>query len=216
MVKICPIMKYAIALKMEVSIDTLGPVYPGQTLQLELCTPCNDEPSILYAEVSSIHLPNSTCKVASQTETNVIHNYSKPANFTIVSEATNVCKLFLATSSHLYHINEAFYVKLLSCPVGFTLQSGVCDCDPVFSTYTDKCYIDYSAIEYSANTWITPRTSYTNNTEYLISNCPMDYCLPYSSKINLLYPDTQCQFNLVFTVSISFQYGVWIIKMYKV
>ena len=36
------------------SIDTLGPVYPGQTLQLELCTPCNDEPSILYAEVSSI------------------------------------------------------------------------------------------------------------------------------------------------------------------
>ena len=198
------------------SIDTLGPVYPGQTLQLELCTPCNDEPSILYAEVSSIHLPNSTCKVASHTETNVIHNYSKPANFTIVSEATNVCKLFLATSSHLYHINEAFYVKLLSCPVGFTLQSGVCDCDPVFSTYTDKCYIDYSAIEYSANTWITPRTSYTNNTEYLISNCPMDYCLPYSSKINLLYPDTQCQFNLVFTVSISFQYGVWIIKMYKV
>ena len=177
------------------SIDTLGPVYPGQTLQLELCTPCNDEPSILYAEVSSIHLPNSTCKVASQTETNVIHNYSKPANFTIVSEATNVCELFLATSSHSYRINEAFYVKLLPCPVGFTLQSGVCNCDPVFSTYTDKCYIDHSAIEYSANTWVTAHTSYTNNTEYLISNCPMDYCLPYSSKINLLYPDTQCQFN---------------------
>ena len=93
------------------SIDTLGPVYPGQTLQLELCTPCNDESSIMYAEVSSIHLPNSTFKVASQTETNVIHNYSKPANFTIVSEATNVCELFLATSSHSHHINEAFYVK---------------------------------------------------------------------------------------------------------
>ena len=177
------------------SIDTLGPVYPGQTLQLDLCTPCNDEPSILYAEVSSIHLPNSTCKVATQTETNVIHNYSKPTNFTIVSEATNVCELFLSTSSHSHYINEAFYVRLLSCPVGFTLQGGVCDCDPVFSTYTDKCYIDHSAIEYSANTWITVHTSYTNNTEYLISNCPMDYCLPYSSKINLLYPDTQCQFN---------------------
>ena len=177
------------------SIDTLGPVYPGQTLQLELCTPCNDEPSILYAEVSSIHLPNSMCKVASQTETNVIHNYSKPANFTIVSEATNVCELFLSTSSHSHYINEAFYVKLLSCPVGFTLQGGICDCDPVFSTYTDKCYIDHSAIEYPADTWITAHMSYTNNTEYLISNCPMDYCLPYSSKINLLYPDTQCQFN---------------------
>ena len=175
------------------SVDTLGPVYPGQTLQLELCTPCNDEPSILYA-VSSIHLPNSTCKVASQTETKVIHNYSTLVNYTIVSEATNTCKLFLATSSYSYYINEAFYVELLSCPIGFTLQSGICDCDPVFSTYTDKCYIDYSAIEHSANTWITAYTR-ANNTEYLISDCPMDYCLPYSSKLNLLYPDLQCQFN---------------------
>ena len=177
------------------SVDTLGPVYPGQTLQLELCTPCNHEPSILYAEVSSMHLPNSTCKVASQTATNVIHNYSTPVSFTIVSEATNICELFLATSSHSYYINEAFYVELLSCPVGFTLQSGICDCDPVYSTYTDKCYIDHSAIEYSANTWITAHISYTNNTEYLISDCPMDYCLPYSSKLNILYPDLQCQFN---------------------
>ena len=176
------------------SVDTLGPVYPGQTLQLELCTPCNDEPSFLYAEVSSIHLPNSTCKVTSQTETKVIHNYSTLVNYTIVSEATNTCKLFLATSSYSYYINEAFYVELLSCPIGFTLQSGICDCDPVFSTYTDKCYINYSAIEHSANTWITAYTR-ANNTEYLISDCPMDYCLPYSSKLNLLYPDLQCQFN---------------------
>ena len=31
-------------------VDTLGPVYPGQMLQAELCTPCNAEPSVLYAE----------------------------------------------------------------------------------------------------------------------------------------------------------------------
>ena len=54
------------------NIDTLGPVYPGQTLQTELCTPCDNEPSALYPEVSGVHLPDSTCKVASYTETNVI------------------------------------------------------------------------------------------------------------------------------------------------
>ena len=176
------------------SVDTLGPVYPGQKLQLQLCTPCNDEQSILYAEVSSIHLPNSTCKIASEIETNVIGKYSKPAHFTIVSEAANICELFLATSSYSHYINEAFYVKLLSCPVGFTLQNGMCDCDPTFSTYTDKCYIDHSAIEHPANTWIMAQTQ-ENNTEYLTSNCPMDYCLPYSFKLNLLYPELQCQFN---------------------
>ena len=53
------------------NVDTLGPVYPGQMLQVELCTPCYDEPSILYAEVNSIHLPNLACKVAPHDETNL-------------------------------------------------------------------------------------------------------------------------------------------------
>ena len=176
------------------SVDTLGPVYPGQMLQLDLCTPCNHDPSILYAEVISIHLPKSICNVASHTQTYIIYNYSNPANFTIVSEANNTCELFLATSSYSHYINEAFYVELLPCPVGFTLQNGVCNCDPVFSTYTDKCYIDHSTIQHYANTWITVNTQ-QNSTKYLISDCPMDYCLPYPSKLNLVYPDLQCQFK---------------------
>ena len=176
------------------NVDTLGPVYPGQMLQLELCTPCNDEPSVLYAEGISIHLPNSTCKVASHGETNFIYNHSKVVYFTIVSEAINQCELFLATSSFSHYISEAFYVQLLPCPTGFTLQNGVCNCDPIFSSYTVECYIDDSAIKRSTNTWITAHAQ-TNSTKYLISDCPMDYCLPYSSKLNLLYPDLQCQFN---------------------
>ena len=176
------------------NIDTLGPVYPGQMLQVELCTPCNHEPPILYAEVNSIHLPNSTCKVAPHGETNFIYDYATPVKFIIVSEATNTCELFLAASSSSHYISEAFYVQLLSCPVGFTLQKGVCNCDHIISTYTVECYIDDSAIKRTANTWITAHTQ-TNSTKYLISYCPMDYCLPYSSKLNLLYPDLQCQFN---------------------
>ena len=87
-----------------------------------------------------------------------------------------------------------FYVKLLSCPVGFTLQDGMCDCDPILTKHIEKCYIDYSAIRRPANTWIAAHTL-TNDTNYLISDCPMDYCLPHSFNINLLYPDQQCQFE---------------------
>ena len=89
---------------------------------------------------------------------------------------------------------EIFYVKLLSCPIGFTLQNGMCDCDPILTKYIDKCFIDYSAIRRPANTWITAHTL-TNDTNYLISDCPMDYCLPHSFNINLLYPNQQCQFK---------------------
>ena len=178
------------------SVDTLGPVYPGQLLQVELCTPCNDKPSTLYAEVNSIHLPTTACKVAPKTEViNTISNYSKNITFIIVSEAIHKCILFLTIASLLVDsINEAFYVQLRSCPVGFTLQSGICDCDPILSSYIDTCYIDLAAIRRPANTWIIDSTE-GNDTKYLISSCPMDYCKPYPSNINLLYSDLQCQFN---------------------
>ena len=49
-------------------------LYPGQMLQVELCTPFNDKPSTAYAEVNSIYLPTSACKVAPQTEIIYMHN----------------------------------------------------------------------------------------------------------------------------------------------
>ena len=134
------------------NVDTFGPVYPGQILQVELCIPCNDGPAVLYPEVSSANLPNSACKIALYTEMNLVYNYSKPVHFTIR------CELFLTIASSSHYISEAFYVHLLSCPIGFTLQNGVCNCDPIFSTYTVECYIDDSAIHRSANTWITAHT----------------------------------------------------------
>ena len=85
-------------------------------------------------------------------------------------------------------------MQLLPYPVGFTLQHGICDCDPILLNYIDKCDIDNSAIRRPANTWITAHTQ-ANSTEYLISDCPMDYCMPSSSNVNLLYPDLQCQYN---------------------
>ena len=180
------------------SIDILGSVYPGQTLQTNLCNMCSNENiTILYAEVHNVNLPNTTCKIAHQSQLiNFIGNHSHTVNYTIVSSTpnSNRCELFLTVSPFLNKIYDTFYVELLPCPIGFILQDGVCDCDPILPKKFDKCYIDHAAIRRPANTWITAH-SQANNTKYLISNCPMDYCLPYSSNVNLLHPDLQCQFN---------------------
>ena len=172
-------------------------VFPGQTLQTELFMPCSTNISILYAETHNILLPDSSCKIAHQTELiSVITNFSKKVNFTIVSEASHKCELLLTVSPYLYHVYEAFFVQLLPCPIGFTLQNGMCDCDPHLPTDIDTCSIDQSTIRRPANMWITAQQQSNRNTSnYLISHCPMDYCLPYSSNINLLHPDAQCQFN---------------------
>ena len=180
------------------SIDTLGTVYPGQTLQTNLCNMCsNDNSSVLYAEVRDVNLPTTACKITHQSQLiNVISTNSNTVNYTIASRTpeNNRCELFLTASPFLNKLYEVFYVQLLPCPVGFTLQGGKCDCDSNLPSIIDECYIDHSTIRRPANTWITAYTQ-TNDTKYLTSDCPMDYCLPYSSNVNLLYPDSQCQFN---------------------
>ena len=180
------------------NIDTLGPVYPGQMLQTNLCNVCNnDNITVLYAEVHNAKLPSSTCKIAHQSQLiNIIGNQSNTVNYTILSSRpnSNNCDLFLTATPFLNKIYESFYVQLLPCPIGFTLHNGVCECDPILSEKIDECYIDQSAINRPANTWITAHAQ-ANITKYLVADCPMDYCLPYSSNINLLHPDLQCQFN---------------------
>ena len=180
------------------SLDVLGPVFPGQVLQVDLCTPHESDKDEIFTLCIDTHnkfLPNSACKVLHQSQLiSTITSFSKTYNFTIVSNFTTECELFLTAQPDLYKIYDVFYVKLLPCPIGFKLQNGVCDCDPILSIITDECYIDYSTIRRPANYWIVSHTQ-ANNTKYLISDCPMDYCLPYSSSVNLYHPDLQCQFN---------------------
>ena len=185
------------------SINGLGTLYPGQMLQANFCKrygSVDNTSTVLYADVYNAKLPNSTCKIAHQSQLiNVIGDDHNTVNYTIVSSIleNNRCELFLTASPFLNKIYDVFYVQLLPCPVGFTLQDGVCDCDPILPEYIEKCFIDYSAVRRPANIWITALKKTLNNTKYLISDCTMDYCVPYSSNINLLHPDVQCQFNRI-------------------
>ena len=86
----------------------------------------------------------------------------------------------------------------------------VCDCDPILPPNFHKCSIDHSVIKRPANTWITAH-SQTNNTAHLISDCTMDYCIPYSSTVNLLYPDLQCQFNRTGILCSQYQHHLSIV-----
>ena len=176
------------------TVNLLGPVYPGQKLQVDLCMPHirSVDEYILHAETHATSLPNSVCRIARQHEfINTISSHPKIYNFIIISKNMS-CELFFVVQNF---IRTVFYVQLSPCPVGFTLRNGKCDCDPFLPPDIDTCYIDLSAITRPANTWITAHTLTNNTTNYLISDCPMDYCLPYSTNVNLLYPDLQCQFN---------------------
>ena len=90
------------------SVDLLGSVHPGQTLQVELCMPNNTKQTSLYAESHNTDLPKSACTIAQQSPLfSTITNNSKMFNFPIVAESEQKCELFLAVSPCLYNIYEA-------------------------------------------------------------------------------------------------------------
>ena len=180
------------------SIDTLGPVYPGQRLQVSLSVHYTEESIIIYAETHATSLLKSACRIAHQNELiNILTNCCRTLNFTIVSNSSAECELFLTVQPDIYKQYEAFYVKLLPCPVGFLLLDGSCDCVPQLTSHAlpvhvQSCDIDDATIQRPANSWIYCDTL-QNSTKYFLSTCPMDYCLPHSSSISLTTPDLHCQ-----------------------
>jgi len=183
------------------STDMLGCVYPGQTLQAELCTPFKKEPgfTIMYVETQNIAIQNVTCKIAHEAElTAKVGKKHTEINLTIVSNKTDRCSLFLVAQLTTYKHYDVFQVMLLPCPVGFTLLNGICNCDPYLvnsDLQINTCYINELAITHPANSWINYRNQ-SNETHYSISpTCPMDYCSPSTTKLNLEHPDSQCQFH---------------------
>ena len=58
---------YSQSKEINCSNEILGSMYPGQTLQTNLCNLCTDDANtVLYAEENNINLPSSACKVAQQ------------------------------------------------------------------------------------------------------------------------------------------------------
>ena len=176
------------------SVDQLGPVYPGENLTVDLCLPYNDEDiGILYVETYNKNLPESACQIYKFDSMRYVlyGNQCKAVHFPIASEQAAVCELFLTAQPNLFTSYDAFFVHLLPCPLGFSLQHGICDCNPDLRKYIDECMISNQTVRRLSNTYILGIIS---TKQYKVStDCPTYYCLQGTTRINLHHPDDQCQ-----------------------
>ena len=176
------------------SVDQLGPVYPGENLTVDLCLPYNNEEiGILYIDTCNDNLPQSACIMNDHKSAKHVFHYKErnSLDFAIASAQPAVCELFLTAQPNLFIFYEAFYVHLLPCPLGFTLQHGICDCDPDLRKYIDECMISSQTVRRLSNTYILGINS---TKQYKVStDCPTYYCLQGTTWINLHHPDDQCQ-----------------------
>ena len=101
------------------------------------------------------------------------------------------------TVSHNFLFINAYCIKILPCPIGFKYfrLAQMCQCDPLLKMII-SCNIDDQTILRPASYWIIGYENAQNlYTYHFSSQCPYDYCMPYSSHLSLSNPDSQCQFN---------------------
>ena len=110
-----------------------------------------------------------------------------------------MCELLLKQGLNTHYgvrvFYSNFYVKLLPCPPGFVFTQMRCQCDPVLTLngYVKDCDINDQTVLRCPNSWIF--YSQSLHTYQLCKNCPLDYCYPQSSKLNLNNPELQCRFS---------------------
>ena len=88
------------------------------------------------------------------------------------------------------------------CPVGFQPSSSqiecICECDPSLMQYQiTSCFAKTGTIQVETNIWIGLSNS-TNETGFVIHDCPFDYCVKKPVNISLNSPDSadkQCTYN---------------------
>ena len=177
----------------------LGQVFPGQVLVINLIVPrllLSSKRSVILL-FDTTQLPSSGCKISKATE--MLQMYTTTGcnqyNYTVWSDKAE-CELHLSAERK----PEIFYVKLLPCPVGFSLQNQAqgCNCDTVLDcdvVSVTTCNLADGTILRPVNSWISAVTVNGSHSYHVSTQCPFDYCLPYPSYLNLSTPDSQCQFN---------------------
>ena len=178
----------------------IGSIILGQTLIVMLFIPeisnTKETTTMIAKTYNSSKLGCEIMHARQITQSHLTHECNK-YKYTIWYDGDNSeCELYLGTEGS----PEIFYVNLLPCPVGFSLQKDKkgCYCDQTLNTELitiTSCNLEDGTIERPANSWMSGQVINNLNTYTVCTNCPFDYCLPYSSYINLSNPDSQCQFD---------------------
>ena len=192
------------------TVDVMGPVYPGQNYMLnftvakalksDVFIKIDDRPVTAcksHDDITDIHLFPNTCHTITY---NIQHKNAKDCEIYIrgIRKTPPIESIEVLTN---WKFTDVFRIQVRPCPLGFMLNkiAGICQCDLMLSSCplsVTTCNINDQTILRPANSWIIGKTNSDDLHTYQVSQrCPLDYCLPYSSYLDLSNPDNQCQFD---------------------
>ena len=185
--------------------DIFDPVYPGQTMTLNLYMDVIDiigyeSPNIVITVTNDVDwLPPTACGVTDYSAQIANRHTCNALEYSISFPNPNYnwCELFLKGYYSISNTNgiefaDVYYINQRLCPVGFNKSDGICKCHQFLDQFNIKCNINDQTILRPANIWISHISSYNFS---LSLHCPFHYCLSHSSHLNFSTPNSQCQFN---------------------
>ena len=178
--------------------ELLDPIYPGQTMILNIYTNVIDFKSFgtIITVINDITwLPPTACVITNFSEMVQIvktKNCSATVNYTIAFPAEKWCELFSRDGIEKIDI---YYIKERPCPSGFTKINGICQCYQFLRQFGINCNINGQIILRPANYWISPLLQNKSYAYSISLHCPFHYCLPDSSHLNFSTPNSQCDLN---------------------
>ena len=192
----------------------LATIYPGQVITTIMAINPHylhklNKQSVILVEIDQDILPRAACKLTEIDEVaQPINNYCNPTKYTIIhsqfSDTSHWCELFIAVKYYSLNNDDSgfyynlFYVKFFLCPPGFVQLNGACICDPLLNSKLLSiitCDINHQTILRPTNTWLFAVTINNSHQYHISPHCPLQYCLPHSSRLNFSTPNSQCQFN---------------------
>jgi len=172
----------------------------GQTLNIPLYyyTKEHNNPNVVISIISQPDIPLCTVLDVNQ-HRQTLDNQSQCTlvNYTIVFPTNQWCELYIKVVLPMSDNVNLFTVRQHMCPPEFTNIDGICQCHALFSKHgIVQCYISDQTILRAPNSWIITTKNNSDHEIYHISlHCPFHYCVPHSSYLNLLNPNSQYQFN---------------------
>jgi len=168
-------------------------IYPGQNLVLRLKSLSDHKTGVCVA--SQGYRSNAVkCEVASSSpshQKNFLHNNCTDIAYTIMSNSTDWCLLYLKTlNTHTLH---TYNITLKRCPVGLVNHGGHCVCNPQLEANGITCNISTGTFNTPPNSWIS-KVGNTSDMMYS-TECYMDYCSRAYTTVNLSEPQQQCLTN---------------------
>ena len=155
-------------------INDLGYLYPGQTSSISLHHHKVDAANAVVVKTDIDQQYVTPCTVLEISETlQLLDKHCTKLHYTIGFPSKSNCELFLRLASDSDNHLNIFFIRQITCPIGFVKTDERCQCDPVLVQYgITKCNINDQTILRPTDSWISAITlnnSYTYHISHFLT-----------------------------------------------